>query len=324
MFLGIEGLWEIVCGDEDRPEAKAAQATWVKSNRRAYAFIYFLISPNLRNPIVDLDLGSEAWKKLCEKFETDKASLRLMLRQRLYSLHHDAKNPVTIFIDAVRTITRQLNAIGRVVADDEIGDLILLGLDKSFVPIRSALLARKTPPTLTEIIDAIEAFEASERVATRAHLEPETSYGDTAMYASSKRAPSTPADTSAFDWGNTARRPNVCERCGRSGHTAPRCFADMPHPVRSAMLQAHLCQTETTAIESAASVVPGNDDELFAFVSHFPPSPSSSTLSLSSIPTVTDTQSPTSTSICDTLEVPNEGVHRAYKMKGKRKKKRNR
>jgi hypothetical protein len=24
VFLGIEGLWEIVCGDEDRPEAKAA------------------------------------------------------------------------------------------------------------------------------------------------------------------------------------------------------------------------------------------------------------------------------------------------------------
>jgi hypothetical protein len=27
-FLGIEGLWEILCGDEDHPEAKA----WLKSN----------------------------------------------------------------------------------------------------------------------------------------------------------------------------------------------------------------------------------------------------------------------------------------------------
>jgi hypothetical protein len=60
VFLGIEGLWEIVCGDEDHPEAKAAQAAWLKSNRRAYAYIYFLILPNLRNPIADLDLGSYA------------------------------------------------------------------------------------------------------------------------------------------------------------------------------------------------------------------------------------------------------------------------
>jgi hypothetical protein len=30
--LEIEGLWEIVCGDEDCPEAKAAQAVWLKLN----------------------------------------------------------------------------------------------------------------------------------------------------------------------------------------------------------------------------------------------------------------------------------------------------
>jgi hypothetical protein len=29
-FLGIKGLWEIVCGDEDLPEAKAAQAAWLR------------------------------------------------------------------------------------------------------------------------------------------------------------------------------------------------------------------------------------------------------------------------------------------------------
>jgi hypothetical protein len=78
-FLGIEGLWEIVCGDEDCPEAKTLQAAWLKSNRCAYAYIYFLILPNSRNPIADLDLGSDARTKLCKKFETDKASLQLML-----------------------------------------------------------------------------------------------------------------------------------------------------------------------------------------------------------------------------------------------------
>jgi hypothetical protein len=187
VFLGIEGLWEIVCGDEDRPEAKASQAAWLKSNQHTYAYIYFLILPNLRNPITNLDLGSDAWTKLCNKFETDKASLRLMLHQHLYSIHHDTKDPVSMFIDAVQTITCQLSDIGHPVLNDEIKDIIILELHKLFVPIRSALLAQKTQPTLTEIIDAVEAFEASKCVATHAHLEPTILPGDSAMYSGASK-----------------------------------------------------------------------------------------------------------------------------------------
>jgi hypothetical protein len=132
-------------------------------------YIYFLILPNLCNPIADLDLGSDAWTKLCKKFETDKVSLQLMLCQHLYSLHHDTKDPVSTFINAVQTITHQLSDIGWPILDDERGDIIILGLHKLFVPICSALLTQKTQPTLTEIIDAIEAFKASERVAICAH-----------------------------------------------------------------------------------------------------------------------------------------------------------
>jgi hypothetical protein len=228
VFLGIEGLWEIVCGDEDRPEAKAAQAVWLKSNRRAYAYIYFLILPNLHNPIADLDLGSDAWTKLCKKFKTDKASLRLMLCQHLYSLHHDTKDPVSTFINAVWTVTCQPSDIGRPVLNDETGDIIILGLHKSFVPIRSTLLTQKTQPTLTEIIDAVEAFKASERVATRAHLEPTISYGDSAMYTSASKQTHAPTDPSDFDWGNTTCRPNACDRYGRIGH--PPLLPSLPPP----------------------------------------------------------------------------------------------
>jgi hypothetical protein len=71
-----------------------------------------------------------------------------------------------MFIDTVQTTTHQLSDIGCSILNNEIGDIIILGLHKSFVPIHSALLARKTQPMLTEIIDAVEAFEASECVAT--------------------------------------------------------------------------------------------------------------------------------------------------------------
>jgi hypothetical protein len=322
VFLGIEGLWEIVCGDEDRPEPKAAQAAWLKSNQCAYAYIYFLILPSLYNPIADLDLGSDAWTKLCKKFETDKVTLPLMLHQHLYSLHHDTKDLVSTFINAVWTVKRQLSSIGHPILDDETEDIIILGLHKLFVPIRSALLAQKTQPMLTEIIDAVEAFEASKRVATHAHLEPVISYGDSAMYTSVSKQTHTPTDPSDFDWGNTACRPNTCDRCRRIGHPTARCFADMSCDIHSAMLEAHLCYTNDNTIDSATSVAPGNDDELFAFISHVLPSSSlpSSPLLFAPSPTI-PAQLPTTTPLHNALKIRNERVYIGSQVKGKRKKK---
>jgi hypothetical protein len=241
---------------------------------------------------------------LCKKFETNKASLRLMLHQHLYSLHHDTKDPVSTFIDTVRTVTHQLSNIGRPVLDDETGDIIILGLHKSFMPIHSALLTQKTQPTLTKIIDAIEAFEDSEHVATHAHLEPAISYGDSAMYTSVSKRTHAPTDPSNFDWGNTAHHPNACDRCGRIGHPAARCFADMPCNVRAAMLEAHLCHTNNNTINSAAFIVPGNNDEIFTFISHVLPLSSlpSSPLLFAPSPTIT-AQPPTTTPLRNALKI---------------------
>jgi hypothetical protein len=219
-------------------------------------------------PITDLDLGSDVWTKLCKKFETDKASLQLMLCQHLYSLHHDIKDTVSTFINAVQTVTHQLSNIGHPVLNNETGDIIILELHKLFVPIHSALLAQQTQPTFTEIIDAVEAFKASKHVATHAHLEPTISYGDSAMYTSMSKQTHTPMDPSDFDWGNTTHRPNVCDHCGQIGHPAAHCFADMPCNIHAAMLEAHMCHTNDITIDSAASIAPGNNDELFMFVSH--------------------------------------------------------
>ncbi|KAJ6458362.1 hypothetical protein C8R47DRAFT_1081747 [Mycena vitilis] len=39
-----------------------------------------------------------------------------------------------------------------------------------------------------------------------------------------------------FDWGNSKEKDGVCHRCGRSGHVARRCVADMPDDVKAKLL----------------------------------------------------------------------------------------
>ena len=40
----------------------------------------------------------------------------------------------------------------------------------------------------------------------------------------------------SFCWLNTDNREGVCFRCGRSGHSAPRCVHDMPEEVKDKVL----------------------------------------------------------------------------------------
>jgi hypothetical protein len=63
----------------------------------------------------------------------------------------------------------------------------------------------------------------------------------------------------------------------------------MPCNVCATMLEAHLCHTNDNTIDSAASVAPGNNNELFAFISHvlLSSSLSSSPLLFAPSPTIT-------------------------------------
>jgi hypothetical protein len=97
----------------------------------------------------------------------------------------------------------------------------------------------------------------------------------------------------------------------------------MPCNVHAAILEAHLCHTNDITINLATSVVPGNDDKLFTFISHVLPSSSlpSSPLLFTPSPTLT-AQLPTTTPLHDALEIRNEGVHIGSQVKEKGKKKR--
>jgi hypothetical protein len=94
----------------------------------------------------------------------------------------------------------------------------------------------------------------------------------------------------------------------------------MLHSVRATMLEAHLCHTDDIAINLAISVALRNDNKLFMFVSNvlpslpLPPSP----ILFAPSPTLT-TQLPTTTPLCDVVEIQNEGG--AYQLSGERKKK---
>jgi hypothetical protein len=278
VYFSIDGYWDVITNP--KPTDTAAAVVWDTMDKRAYSFLYFLIEPIYQSIIIDSSSGTAAWKALKAEYEKDSCAARLSFRHQFYNIHHDPSKPVSIFIDEVQSIARQLTSISRPPGKDEVEDIILLRLDTSFEAIRSSLITRATSPSLTEIISAIKQFEINQRVSYSSFASPpiKTEVND-AMAAFHRGRSQKPhkirgiipmSDTSVygpvansdreFDWGNTKDTPGACFRCGTPGHVAANCVHDMPSAIKFKIVSA-----KPNQINHSANVAEISDDD-YAFL----------------------------------------------------------
>ncbi|KAF7345508.1 hypothetical protein MVEN_01569300 [Mycena venus] len=266
VFFQLEGIWDIVSGAKKKPSDTDEGEKWTRNNERAYSMIYFLISADYRSIIADVSTGVEAWRLLKDEYQKDSSALRLALRNELYSIRHDPKHPVGVYTEAVRSVARQLKAIGHAVKDDDLADLILLRLHPSFSSIRSALSNTTPFPKLDALISAIKAHEMQEKLSDsvaqsvkKEEDEEEEDPLNRAMAAITGRG-GWRGVKGEFDWGNSKEKEGVCHRCGRSGHVARRCVADMPDEVKAKYL-ASSKHDAAAAYDSDLVIGADSDDE---------------------------------------------------------------
>ncbi len=209
VFFQLEGIWDIVDGTKTKPSGTDEAEKWVRNNERAYSMLYFLIGADYRSLIADVSTGVEAWKLLKDEYQKDSSALRLALRNQLYSVRHDPKQPVGVYIEAVRSVARQLRAIGHEPTDEDLADLILLRLHSSFSSVRSALSNTTPFPKLAALISAIKAHELQEKlsdsVAQTIKKEEEDEEDEGVKNAMAAREGRRTAK-GEFDWGIQRRR----------------------------------------------------------------------------------------------------------------------
>ncbi|KAF7354465.1 Retrovirus-related Pol polyprotein from transposon TNT 1-94 [Mycena venus] len=241
VFFQLEGIWGIVNGTTKKPTDADEAAKWTRSTERAYSMLYFLIGVDYCSLIVDVATSVDAWKLLKDEYQKDSSVLRLALCNQLYSIRHDPKQPVSVYIEASRTVARQLKGIGHAGLDADLGDLILLCLHPSFATIRLTLSNCTPSPKLPSLIASIKAFGLEEKLlesvaeSIKKEEEDKEDEGSRAMAAIMGRG-SQKGARGEFDWGNSKETDGVCHCCGRSGHITRRCIADMPEDVKSKIL----------------------------------------------------------------------------------------
>ena len=148
VFFSLDGVWDVVSGAVPKPADLKDLGDWETKDKRGYSLLYFLIGSDYRSIITELSSGSTAWNALKGEYEKDSSATRLTLRNQFYTIRHDPSRPVSIFIDAIQSIARQLKAINYAPGTNEVEDIILLRLDATFEPVRSSLIAREKSPSL--------------------------------------------------------------------------------------------------------------------------------------------------------------------------------
>jgi hypothetical protein len=235
-YLTMEDLWDVIDPDEAEPTIASA----IKRDKKAFAQIWFLVDADSREPIVETKSGRTAWASLKAEYEKDNPSTRLNLRQRFHSITHDLTVGVIPFTNEVLGVVRQLDAIGRKPLDDEIADRLLIGLDSSFTAVRTHLALRVPAPNIKQIIAALKEYEENEAKPT---MNPLALYAKPAFM---KNRNPRGKENQECDWGNRSRKEGVCWRCGRAGHVAQNCIADMPAEEKARILQPHAHVAEET------------------------------------------------------------------------------
>ena len=239
-YLTMEDFWELVDPLEAIPTAAAA----LKRDKKAYAHIWFLVEPDFRDTIVKIKSGREAWAALKAEYEKDTPSTQMNPCQHFYSLSHDPTIGVIPFTNQVLAVVRQLESIKRKPQVDEITDKLLIGLDPSFAPVRTNLALRNPEPSIKEITAALKEFEENETLC-HAYSTPNNSIKQELLLYANKAGRhgsgggGFKTKFEDFKWGNSRRREGVCWCCGRSGHIAQNCVADMPADMKEHILNHH-------------------------------------------------------------------------------------
>lgn len=127
MVLAMYDLWEIINGQETRPDAaddsaspedkaevKRQQIAFDKRSQRALAIIGLALRDDIfaSQGIADAVSPADAWRRLADLYACRGLGNRLLLRQKFAQLKMNESDDVISFLNAVKTTAQEMAANG--------------------------------------------------------------------------------------------------------------------------------------------------------------------------------------------------------------------
>jgi hypothetical protein len=164
----------------------------------------------------------EIWSAVCGKYEEATRANRTALRRHLQQLRYRDGDDMDKYLNSFRKAASELSSIGATMSDDDLTDMLLCSLPKSFDTLIQTTQESSNNATFTITCNRVTA--EARRQKLRLSEEGSSAEASTAFYS---RQDGNAAAEGKSNRGAQGDRPR-CDHCGRLGHAADRCW--MKHP----------------------------------------------------------------------------------------------
>ena len=131
MVLQARDLWEVVSGEEVKPEAEAEAQAWEKKARKALATIALALSAAEKEHIIECLTPKAAWDILEKLYEGKGRNRKFMLLQELFRMSMEGEK-MDSYLRAAREKMSELSTVGLKLEDDIKLAIILNGLPERY------------------------------------------------------------------------------------------------------------------------------------------------------------------------------------------------
>ncbi|OCH86965.1 hypothetical protein OBBRIDRAFT_709546, partial [Obba rivulosa] len=94
--------------------------------------------------------SAQAWKALADVYEKNSRANRITLKRQFYGFRHDKSAPIHQYISGVTDLAAWLRAIGVALDDDDITDVLIFNLSKSWSNIAGSLTASQSELSISD------------------------------------------------------------------------------------------------------------------------------------------------------------------------------
>lgn len=221
------------------PSVNPAFALWFRQDQLIQNALMASVDPTIATTVAAANSAKAAWDSLHTAYANKSQTRIFSLRDRLMRLTKDSQ-PVTAYLQSIRSISDELSTIGAPVTNSELIVKILSGLGPEFREISAAIRARDSTITYEELYEKLLDHElflrheestpvpnqitAAAAISNKAgnysnHRHP--NHGRNQQWRSTNR--STSANQRRPSTTNNANDGVRCQLCNKVGHVASVC-----------------------------------------------------------------------------------------------------